>query len=369
MGKVVVINDLLFNSSNIGQITLSQDVAITNLTVSSGSPSRNRIQLSVAYTPANTSEIGVTWSITSGSTYATIDQSGILTVLDTASSSSVTVKATSVYRPSIYGELTLTVSYTYPSPMDDINVQGLVFAYNLAKYPDGYTGDVVDDSGNNVSPTITGLENYSTMPIFGFVDNSFWTNSYGLNSSGLKVTFPTISTEGSMTIELYCHIRNKVGYSNGVKTLNGYKGTTIEDSAQDAKGGGQITGLDDNNLRLWMGPYKATYIGIINVPKVLDAVLPTPLSIQGYNVNDFTSDYTHIVISTSPTSVNVYVNGESVIATTNASRTFSGKKLSLFNGICGDIKWLAAYNRVMEASEVLRNYQIMQDNYDSTSSE
>ena len=370
MGKVIVINDLLFSSSNIGQITLSQDVAVTNLAVTAGYPSRNKIKLSVVYTPANTSEIGVTWSITSGSSYATIDQSGVLSVLDNASSSSVTVRATSIYRPAIYGELTLTVSYTYPSPMDDINVQGLVFAYNFAKYPNGYTGAVDDESGNNVAPTLSGLDKYETAPIFGFVDNALCINSYGMNSSSIKVTFPTISSEGSMTIEMYAHLRSQISYVNGIVNIYGYKGTTTEDSAQSNKGGGAVTALSDNNLRLCMGPYKADYIGPVNVPRVLDAVLPTALEIQGYNINEFNTDLTHIVISTSPTAANVYINGELAIATTNASRTFSSKTLSFFTGnLQADIKWLAAYNRTMEATEVQSNYLVMQDNYDSASSE
>ena len=370
MGKVVVINDLLFSASNIGQITLSQDVAVTNLTVTAGYPSGNKIKLSVAYTPANTSEIGVTWSITSGSSYATIDQSGVLSVLDNASSSSVTVRATSIYRPAIYAELTLSVTYTYPSPMDDINQQGLVFAYNFAKYANGYTGTVDDESGNNVAPSITGLNNYETMPIFGFVNHALCLNSYANKNCGISVTYPTISTEGSMTFELYAHLRTRLSYSNGVVGVYGYKGTTSEDSAQSAKGGAYVTSQGDNNFRLWLGPYKATYIGPVNVPRVLDAVLPTALEIQGYNINDFNTDLTHIVISTSPTAVNVYINGELAIATTNASRTFSDKTLSLFNGdLNADIKWLAAYNRAMEATEVQSNYLVMQDNYDSTSSE
>lgn len=325
--------------------------------------------MSVAYTPSTTSEVGVTWSITSGGTYATIDQLGVVTVLDGASSSSVTVRATSIYRSFIYDEITITVTYTSPSPMDDIDTTGLVFAYNLAKYPDGYTGDVVDDSGNNVVPEINGLANYETMPVFGFVNNALSINYYSSKSSSMAVTFPSIATEGSMTVELYAHLHGKVSYSNGSPGVYDYKGTTNADAAQDAKGGGLITIMGDNNMRLWLGPYKATYIGPLNVPKVVDAVLSTPLSIEGYNLNALNTDLTHIVISTSPTAVNVYVNGESVIATTNANREFSSKKLSLFTGMYADVKWVAAYNRAMDATEVLTNYQIMQDNYDSTSSE
>lgn len=63
------------------------------------------------YTPASTTQRGVSWSIISGSQYATINPiSGHLVATEDADESTVIVRATSTENPLIYGEATLLVS-------------------------------------------------------------------------------------------------------------------------------------------------------------------------------------------------------------------------------------------------------------------
>ncbi len=90
------------------------DVELTGLTISGDSTvnnDNNTAQFSVAYTPSNTTQRGVEWSVTSGASYASIDQNGKLTVLNGANGNTVKIRATSKIKSSIYGEKSVTVTY------------------------------------------------------------------------------------------------------------------------------------------------------------------------------------------------------------------------------------------------------------------
>ena len=95
-------------------------VAITGLAVNGAATvddSGNSSKYTVTYTPTGTTQRGVDWSIVGGSAYASIDQTGKLTVKSGAAASAVTVRATSVANSTVYAEKAVTVTYvsTYPS--------------------------------------------------------------------------------------------------------------------------------------------------------------------------------------------------------------------------------------------------------------
>lgn len=90
------------------------DVALTSLSItgsSSVSNADNETQFGVTYSPSNTTQRGVTWSIASGSDYASIDQNGLLTVKNGASSNTVKIRATSKVNTSIFADKSVTVTY------------------------------------------------------------------------------------------------------------------------------------------------------------------------------------------------------------------------------------------------------------------
>ena len=94
--------------------TTGDAVTLTGLSVSGDSTvgnTGNKAQYSVEYTPSNTTQRGVAWSVISGSAYASIDQSGLLTVKSGANGNAVTIRATSEENTSIYAEKTVTVTY------------------------------------------------------------------------------------------------------------------------------------------------------------------------------------------------------------------------------------------------------------------
>lgn len=90
------------------------DVALTSLSItgsSSVSNANNEARFGVTYSPSNTTQRGVTWSIASGSDYASIDQNGLLTVKNGASGNTVKIRATSKGNTSLYADKSVTVTY------------------------------------------------------------------------------------------------------------------------------------------------------------------------------------------------------------------------------------------------------------------
>ena len=100
------------NPSNI--MISNADVALTSLSItgsSSVSNAKNEAQFGVTYSPSNTTQRGVSWSIVSGSDYAAITQNGLLTVKNGANSDTVKIRATSKVNTSIYADKLVTVTY------------------------------------------------------------------------------------------------------------------------------------------------------------------------------------------------------------------------------------------------------------------
>ena len=73
----------------------------------------------VTYQPSDTGQTGVSWSITSGAAYASIDSAGKLTVDPSARADAVTIKATSVHNPAIYATKNITVTYYSLQPPEN----------------------------------------------------------------------------------------------------------------------------------------------------------------------------------------------------------------------------------------------------------
>lgn len=106
--------------------TAGDAVALTGLSVSGDSTvgnMGNKAQYSVEYSPSDTTQRGVIWSVTSGSAYASIDESGLLTVKSGANGNAVTIRATSKENTSIYAEKTVTVTYVLLTvPVTDVTL-------------------------------------------------------------------------------------------------------------------------------------------------------------------------------------------------------------------------------------------------------
>lgn len=91
-----------------------EEAPLTGLSIVGLSQFSDSAAFSVQYTPSDVlaKYRGVTWSIVSGSDYASINQSsGVVTAKDGASSSVVVIRATSSYSTAIYTEKTVAVTY------------------------------------------------------------------------------------------------------------------------------------------------------------------------------------------------------------------------------------------------------------------
>lgn len=114
MGIALIVPNISFAGAPYGRVTPAEDTPITGLGISGPSSvvgGEGAAQYIADYTPATTSQRAVSWSIVSGSAYATIDTSGVVSILRGASSSAVTIRVTSVVNPSIFAEKTISVTY------------------------------------------------------------------------------------------------------------------------------------------------------------------------------------------------------------------------------------------------------------------
>lgn len=126
MGKAIIITDLTL-SDNLGKVTLTDEPApsvieIKGISIASKPSSiQDGVQLSVSYSPSNTTQKGVTWS-SSDEGVATVSNSGYVTV---KKAGSVTITATSTYNSSLSDSLTASCSVTQTHiPVTSIAISG-----------------------------------------------------------------------------------------------------------------------------------------------------------------------------------------------------------------------------------------------------
>lgn len=105
MGRAIIVNSPnLFANENLGEATLVDKIAVSSISIigaDNGVIKGFYDTLSISYTPYNTSMKGVKWEILNAPEGITISGNGRVDVAETASVSSFTVKATSVYDSSI----------------------------------------------------------------------------------------------------------------------------------------------------------------------------------------------------------------------------------------------------------------------------
>ena len=94
-------------------VSLSE-AELTGISISGMQSISDTAQYTAVYSPSDvlSKYRGVTWSVVSGSAYATIDQNGVVSAKDGASSSVVVIRATSSYNTAIYAEKTVAVTYS-----------------------------------------------------------------------------------------------------------------------------------------------------------------------------------------------------------------------------------------------------------------
>lgn len=143
------------------------DIDITGLGIlgpSTVNDVSNTAQFQVTYSPSNTTQRSITWSVVSGSDYASIDGNGKLTVKSNAKGNEVKVRATSTDKPNIYAEKSVNVTYfsaevSISFQKDSIGVEAKAGTVTNTFTTTGLTNLRVSASGGmtiTTGPSITG---------------------------------------------------------------------------------------------------------------------------------------------------------------------------------------------------------------------
>ena len=145
MGLAIIFPNVDFRSANLGKVTLTEDVELQSLSiVGESTVVGTEAMYSVNYTPENTNQRGVVWSIVSGGEYSSIDSStGKLTVRSGAQSSVVVIKATSAKNSAIYAEKSISVSY--PKDESEYDYDGILDTNGGA-----YITDYIPEIGDTI---------------------------------------------------------------------------------------------------------------------------------------------------------------------------------------------------------------------------
>lgn len=118
MGIAIIVPNVSFASANLGQVTVVGGGSLQSISIDGPSSvvgTTDAATFDVIYNPTTTADRGVTWSIVTGSSYASIDSStGEITILSGASYAEVTIRATSTVDPTIYADKTIHVTYAGP---------------------------------------------------------------------------------------------------------------------------------------------------------------------------------------------------------------------------------------------------------------
>lgn len=217
MGIAIIAKGADFSSNNIGVITPSSNVPLVSIAiVGPATVTGTEADFSVTYEPSNTSQRDVYWSITSGGSYATInEQTGKLTVLPGASSASVTIKAESRYNDNVVATKSVTVTYE--------------LVYNLQQLA-GFNDFSKKRSIYSAWPTgwAYPLMHAETQYIGGTVTDALSTNANGSCPYFFKIPVPA----GSVSVNLPV-IKSSSGYGYGFcddseVLVSTYLNTTID---------------------------------------------------------------------------------------------------------------------------------------------
>lgn len=155
MGTAIIIPSILFDDS-YGRVTLVGDRKPDSIEIlAEDSYTANEAQLGIRFSPANASLRNVSWSITSGMEYASIDSSGKLTINNNASSSLITVRAASLDDGSVYDTKDITVTHVNPVVfVEKLSISGNpTFNTHCALYDDTYSVEMkycITDSAGHV---------------------------------------------------------------------------------------------------------------------------------------------------------------------------------------------------------------------------
>lgn len=253
------------------------DIDITGLGIlgpSTVNDVSNTAQFQVTYSPSNTTQRSITWSVVSGSDYASIDGNGMLTVKSNAKGSEVKVRATSTDKPNIYAEKSVNVTYfsaevSISFQKDSIGVEAKAGTVTNTFTTTGLTNLRVSASGGmtiTMGPSITGY-------LIGFA----YAENTGNSAKMATVTLTGDRTDGKGTFSKSYTVTQKAAaasvedpswdlpssYLGEYLTLNPAGGTFDINISDPARAGWRV--VFDSPLTLESGSATGTGQGKLSV--------------------------------------------------------------------------------------------------------
>ena len=253
------------------------DIDITGLGIlgpSTVNDVSNTAQFQVTYSPSNTTQRSITWSVVSGSDYASIDGNGKLTVKSNAKGNEVKVRATSTDKPNIYAEKSVNVTYfsadvSISFQKDSIEVEAKAGTVTNTFTTTGLTNLRVSASGGmtiTTGPSITGY-------LIGFA----YAENTGNSAKMATVTLTGDRTDGKGTFSKSYTVTQKAAtasvedpswdlpssYLGEYLTLNPAGGTFDINISDPARAGWRV--VFDSPLTLESGSATGTGQGKLSV--------------------------------------------------------------------------------------------------------
>lgn len=253
------------------------DINITGLGIlgpSTVNDVSNTAQFQVTYSPSNTTQRSITWSVVSGSDYASIDGNGKLTVKSNAKGNVVKVRATSTDKPNIYAEKSVNVTYfsaevSISFQKDSIEVEAKAGTVTNTFTTTGLTNLRVSASGGmtiTTGPSITGY-------LIGFA----YAENTGNSAKMATVTLTGDRTDGKGTFSKSYTVTQKAAaasaedpswdlpssYLGEYLTLNPAGGTFDINISDPARAGWRV--VFDSPLTLESGSATGTGQGKLSV--------------------------------------------------------------------------------------------------------
>lgn len=303
------------------------------------------LQLTPIFNPSEATNKNVTWD-SSNKGFATVSPSGLVTGVGEGS---CTITCTTQD-----GNKTASCNLQIENNQethDGYIKENLKAYYNFTKYPDGYSGNVEDLSGNNLIPNVTGLEYYTTGRN-GIINGSLMLNTHKTTATQLEIPTDSSFTTYPFSIELFAAFRI---YYNMYKPDNelvfGDETITNHFIINTREGGTTGNGYF----------IRASENGDIDIVGTLSQPLITGIhsELNIANSKNPILKYQHLVIVIDRNLQKVYINGNLISETNQGSIVLDGSNRVMKicqNILKANLKLVRLYNSVLNDEQVLQNY-------------
>ena len=229
-GIVLMIPEVDYSQANIGQISILQDIPVQSISIDGVSIVEDATaQYSIVYTPSNTAQVGVDWSIESGSEYVSINSNGLLSLTAPISEAvNVTIKAMSIFNPSVYTTKTVRLSTGAAIPVSVDYVNGSRKA-----------------SQTGINTSYTNMATFTNATLLNWRENSYKVTLDANYKAYFAVVRPSDYRCGARSSELYTNgefdvttILESISGSIDVSTYNQFALVVVDASYNPSAGVG-----------------------------------------------------------------------------------------------------------------------------------